>query len=610
MLRKLTAKVPRIPLPEYADVAWAAQGNSGKLNDTGTLILYLVESLCIPLTIIATLFGNAQLGLALWFAAGICDWAASRKDSNLSRIASYANLGPNLRALIRSIAAFFPLATLSASESFTEQPALYAGYVLVVVVVQLTWAAVIVLVNLLSQAAPVLRYQPGPSPQDETFSAYGRVYSAAVQTPAPLVIAEGLFIGMWMAFFASEWVRETFPAFGMRALWMPLLAIALATAYGIAVFSQVRKLRKSAKAAEAEIVAQVGEFSPRYVFYISMAFGQAAFMANQWIPVFDRVAERGIMVVREASQLLPLAASKLPVYYAATPRQLETLILPSVKAAFYPSFSDRNAHLMRNPLVKHVMILHGDSDKASSMNALARGYDEIWVAGEAAVERYWNAGIDIPRQKFAIVGRPQAGGLKSGPLNQQPKIVLYAPTFEGYYEETNYTSLAKMGPEIVKWLLANRPDVRIWFKPHPSTGRQLRSMLTPKAQIEMLLRTGGNGNLVVADQRLAINDCLERADILVTDVSSVMTDFLYTLRPIVVCNPKGFTAGEFEARYPNTTSAYRLDAGLEAIGEIFDDALGADSKQTGRAAAKIRLLGDLPGGPQAAFAAEIHRLTS
>ena len=72
--------------------------------------------------------------------------------------------------------------------------------------------------------------------------------------------------------------------------------------------------------------------------------------------------------------------------------------------------------------------------------------NESWaiVAGQAAIDRYDQAGVTIPASKFVIVGRPQMSPLQRAdrPIAEiDPPTVLFAPTWRGYNAQTTLSSL-------------------------------------------------------------------------------------------------------------------------------------------------------------------------
>jgi hypothetical protein len=322
--------------------------------------------------------------------------------------------------------------------------------------------------------------------------------------------------------------------------------------------------------------------------------------------------KRAVIVVREGHNVAPIGQTTLPVIYAPQTRHVEQVVLPTVRVAFYLANAGKNVHLQREPGIKHIFLNHGDSDKSTSANPVSRVYDEVWVAGEAAIDRYHAAGIDIPTERFAIVGRPQVDNLLVGPRpSSAPRQVLYGPTWEGYYQESNYSSLEVMGVEVIKAILEHRPDVGIIFKPHPSSGVQRAGMRVAVAEIERLLRQAGNAerHVIAADQPgMTLNDCFDQADVLISDISSVVTDFLHTERPIIISNPRSIRHERFREIFPTQRASYLLDPDPASLLDVLDQTLGDDPLAAPRRAMKTYVLGDLPHGPLRAFSANVDRV--
>ncbi|MEN0069734.1 MAG: CDP-glycerol glycerophosphotransferase family protein, partial [Propionicimonas sp.] len=536
---------------------------------------------------VAVLSGAAwpALGFAL-LAIGF-DWAATREDSAVARIVDTAGAVPPLRAAVTALL----LAGTLAGPGRT-------GFVAVAVVVVLAWVGLTGLATGFSRSAPPLRFVPGAATQPEPLAGYARFYRSLTGTPGPFALALALaMVGGILA--ASNW-----------AGWL-LLAAAALVALGTAATSGLafRRLLGRAEADTEALLAELAGGQPRYLVHVSLGAGQSRYIVNQWLPVLDATPANGLLAVREASQLAPLRATRVPVVYAPSPRNLERVTLPGIPVAFYLAYGERNAHLLRDPSLAHVMLLHGDSDKATSANAQARGFDEVWVAGQAAVARDLAAGVDLAPDRFVVVGRPQVEPLlRADHVRAEPPVVFYAPTFEGYYQETAHSSLDTMGPALVRHLLAHRPEVRVWFKPHPASGVVRSSMLAAISEIEGLL--AGGDHVVVDRTDLSLVDCLARADVLVSDVSSVVSDFLATRRPVLVTNPAGLAPDEFTARYPSQRGSYLVGPDLAGFDDLLTAALGDDPLRTEREALVGYLLGDLPDGPQAAFDAALARISA
>ena len=82
----------------------------------------------------------------------------------------------------------------------------------------------------------------------------------------------------------------------------------------------------------------------------------------------------------------------MPVVYAPKTRHVEELIRPTTMVAYYLANAGKNVHLLREASIRHVFLNHGDSDKSTSANPVSRVYDGVWVAGQAAIDRYKAAG--------------------------------------------------------------------------------------------------------------------------------------------------------------------------------------------------------------------------
>ncbi|MBK9696392.1 MAG: hypothetical protein IPO80_02965 [Propionibacteriaceae bacterium] len=348
--------------------------------------------------------------------------------------------------------------------------------------VHVVWIALGALATWLWRSAPPLRFPPGSAAQPAR-----RCNARRASTPA-------------------GWGRRTSCSLTRVPPWSQALAAADAPwlPWGLVLRGspaplgggpwrsrEARRLLSRQADDEAALLAELSAGDPTYLVYVSLGAAQSRYIVNQWAPVFEATPLNGLMVVREASQLRPLVPTRVPVVYAPSTRHVERLTLPSITVAFYLAYGEKNAHLLRDPTRRHVMLLHGDSDKATSANAQARAFDEVWVAGPAAIERYRSAGVDVPRDRFVIIGRPQVEHLPVGPTGAARPTVLYAPTFEGYYDHTSHTSLDVMGPALVRQVLAEFPQASLWFKPHPASGVVRPSMLGAIAEVESLLETGG-----------------------------------------------------------------------------------------------------------------------
>ncbi|MGC4154324.1 MAG: CDP-glycerol glycerophosphotransferase family protein [Propionicimonas sp.] len=576
------ARLGRAPLPEWQELAWVARPRSWLPSGLTRWLadhLYLVALPYLGL-VVALLAQQPAWALALALLAAVLEWAASRADSRLARILDTAGLIPTLRAAGRAL--------LVSGTLFRPT------YVASVVVILLAWLGLLGLLAGFSRSLPPLRYQPGAEAQPEPLAGYLRCFRRATGTPGWVVVAEA--VALAGAAFAGQSV----------GLPLPFLAGALALMAAAVTAQAFRGLLGRAAADADRLLAELAATDPRYLVHVSLGAEQSRYIVNQWLPVLDATGINGLLAVREASQLLPLRVTRVPVVYAPSPRQLEQVTVPSVRVGFYLAFGEKNAHLLREPRLTHVMLLHGDSDKATSTNAQVAGFGEIWVAGQAGIDRYRAAGIDLPDERFVVIGRPQVEPLLAARQGTDERpVLLYAPTFEGYYAETAHSSLDTMGPAMIRRLLAGFPQLQVWFKPHPASGVVRPSMLAAIAEIEALL-TGGEHVIVDRSPALTLTDCLARADVLLSDISSVVSDFLATGRPVIVTNPGGLSREDYRAAYPSQRGSYVVDPDLADFDVAVTDALGPDPLRPEREALVGYLLGTVQ--PQAAFDAALARL--
>ena len=554
------------------------------------LLLHGVAAVALAVAAVIGAEWLALIGLAV---AILADFATSYPPVEEAQALDRLGAGPRTRAMLRSLA-------VAVAFGVGADDVALRLYAVAAVTAHASWVLFAYVMRKVNATSPAMAItKVGQELELRWF--YARARRRRARGPFVLLTLEWLVaLGLWLT---SDQVllAVLITAAGVGAM---LAFDALAVVWGRRFLGSGRVARY-----ERQLMAELTDYAPEVIVYMTAAAGQSAYILNQWLPALDRMNKNGIIVVREANNIAPIGETRLPILYAPKTRDVERFVLPSVKLALYPANGGRNAHLAREAGIKHIFLNHGDSDKSTSANPVARMYDEVWVAGEIAIDRYAAAGVELARDRFAIIGRPQVDALKVGPREAGgPPCVLYAPTFEGHYEEANYSSLEVMAPRMIRLLLAERPDVRIIFKPHPSTGMERRSMLTAKAEVTRLLAQAGRPHLI-AEQHpdLTLNDCFEMADVLISDISSVVTDFLHTERPILTSNPMGLTHDEYRSIFPSQAASYIVDPDLDEFLAGLDDALGEDSLRERRLEQKRHVLGDLPHGPLRAFCDEIDR---
>ncbi len=449
------------------------------------------------------------------------------------------------------------------------------------------------------------------------------------------------------------------------------VATAIAACAGIAPYAR-RSRHLGDKARVLRVVNdQIRDYAPQVVLYFSGA-RDAVYQVNMWLDTLARLDRPTMIIMRERFLVPLLGRTGLPVVCIDGTVDLMNFSVPSARVALYPSNTGKNLHMIRNRGVAHVFIGHGDSDKAASSNPFAKVYNQVWVAGQAGRDRYLRAGVGVRDDDIVEVGRPQladlsqAGEGTAGPL----RTVLYAPTWEGWdADDLTQTSLILMGPQIVRALLDDAPQLRVLYKPHPLTGtrdrraakahKKIAAMIadanqargsahgspagsgpadatssagaaaaaelariearllklaggvqagdyavlsrdsTPDPQAEEEWQQleaawhklywsseGGSRHRVITGPRPTLYECFNQSDMLISDISSVVSDFIATGKPYMVTNAVGLADDDFRAKFPSAAAAYLIGpdcAGLADIGALAagngDDPLAEDRRK-------------------------------
>ncbi|WP_133249846.1 CDP-glycerol glycerophosphotransferase family protein [Brachybacterium endophyticum] len=375
-------------------------------------------------------------------------------------------------------------------------------------------------------------------------------------------------------------------------LVLPLIALAVA---GYHALDSFRRVRDSVNA-DNNLYAAVEAYAPKFVLYYGVPAG-SAYQVGMWIEYLERIGEPFIVVLRKTSAFREIRRlTDAPVVVRTNIWQLDDVITPSITTAFYVNNSAPNVHLVRYPQITHVQLLHGDSDKASSFNPVTALYDKVFVAGQAAIDRYENNGVDIPQEKFTIVGRPQVETVEQqGPENLPVRTVLYAPTWEGHYADTNYGSLP-VGPQIIRELLDR--GITVVFRPHPFSYRNPAARQNISAIKQMLREdqeASGREHLWgrAAEKDLDAFGCFNAADAMISDVSSVVPDFLYSGKPYGLVT-MSYSIAEFERMFPLARSAYVIAEDLSNLDEMLEGLLVTDPKGNQRKQTRVDYLGPFP----------------
>ncbi|MYQ79104.1 MULTISPECIES: hypothetical protein [unclassified Streptomyces] len=410
--------------------------------------------------------------------------------------------------------------------------------------------------------------------------------------------------------------------------------------------------------------AWLADYRPTVGMYFSGG-SSSAYQANMWLDALAALGERPVVVLRERFMMQRIGATDLPVVCLPKVAQLLRLEHSTLKVLIHPANSGKTSQVLRIPTIKHAFVNHGESDKLSSCNPYAKAYDEVWVAGPAARERYALADVGVRDADVVEIGRPQLAPIApyAGPPAGPYTTVLYAPTWEGWDGNPGNTSVVLAGENIVRHLLAD-PGVRLLYKPHPMTGSVDPRAGAADARIQELIHAANRArpgprpapeaaeepgahrpefrpdaddaermlaqgtppagraaalaaataereaahwaalpageHRIVTGAEPSLYSCFNAADLLISDVSSVVSDFLAGEKPYAVANTSGLADAVFRETFPTVSAATVLTpdaAGVPALLAAVR-APGGDGLAETRAALKLRLLG--PSDPPSA----------
>jgi hypothetical protein len=125
-------------------------------------------------------------------------------------------------------------------------------------------------------------------------------------------------------------------------------------------------------------------------------------------------------------------------------------------------------------------------------------------------------------------------------------------------------------------------------------------------------RTPPGAHLVVPSTGASLFACFDQADVLVTDISSVLSDFLASGKPHAVCNPSGSGVEEFVRTFPSAGAAVVVGPRGEGLPEVIAVATGAagDEHAAARRRLAAELLGPEPGRATERFADAVDALAA
>ncbi|MET0930752.1 MAG: CDP-glycerol glycerophosphotransferase family protein [Aeromicrobium sp.] len=403
------------------------------------------------------------------------------------------------------------------------------------------------------------------------------------------------------------WVRAE-PPFPFR-VWLVAAAIAVvltvgaivaqpafqvaAAFFGLGVLGLITAIFRRYASGCQEVRDALVAYRPR----IAMPYaGKVGIHIGMWSPWIDRTEIPWVIVARSPALFHQLAAM-----YPDTPI-VEGEIPASVTGAFYSHGAGANADFIAGSTATHVFLGHGDSDKPLSASERVLQYDLVTVAGQAAIDRFVAAGLDVPADRIRVIGRPQTEGIAIGARRVPPNpTVLYAPTWRHADDALNVSSLA-VADRIVQALLDRGCTVA--FRRHFAGQNHVEAEAMIVRVNELLMadyeRTKRPHWWGPEAMERPLIDAFNDADAMVSDVSGIVVDFMASVKPVVMYAAQFTDPDAFRAAHPTAQAAYVIDRDLTQLDAALGSALGKDPLAAARAERADHYL----GGPDRARPAQ------
>jgi hypothetical protein len=416
-----------------------------------------------------------------------------------------------------------------------------------------------------------------------------RAESSLLIPPAVVYAATPVWIALLGVSSAAKWTA-----------WPLAIAVAVGAIATAVVGLQALRIRLRGSWSSKRLREALERYDAAFALHFS-APDHTEYHVEMWQPYLERVGRPWIIVLREPQPFATLskaaAAAGIPVLYCPLIEHVDEVVTPGLRAVFYVNNGMKNTHMVRFNRLTHIQLLHGDSDKASSFNPVTAMFDRVFVAGQAGIDRYAANGVLIPREKFDIVGRPQVETIAvthDHVRDVTDKVVLYATTWVSHYDDANYSSL-RIGEQIIGKLLERK--VTVILRPHPYTDRDATSARRI-ARLQQILADDrektGRAHVfgAAATTELTVFDCANRVDAMISDVSGIASDFLYSGKPFAMTNMLGETTEDFEASFPLARAAYVIAKDGSNLDGVLDNLLTDDPLEAVRRDVKTYYLGD------------------
>lgn len=362
----------------------------------------------------------------------------------------------------------------------------------------------------------------------------------------------------------------------------------------------------------SEMIIALDAYQPDCVFYFTAPSENFLYHINMWLPYLKETKLKFYIMIREEMHLKELMdlADDVPIVVAPSLTAMERHLPSSVKLAFYANNGTKNTHLVRFNNIQHIQLLHGDSEKPPSFNPVSKMYDKLFVSGQRAIDRYAENRVYIDKNNFEIIGRPQISNINifTPTLKKNGSYtVLFAPTWVGFHEDTKFSSLFYIY-DTIKYLITSKTNVKIILRLHPITDRNDKKTSEYLKKIDALLNISKDEHILCSNRDII--DDFNESDCLITDVSSVPIDYLYSEKPIVHIDVNALSNYfETDKRYEQYSKCvYMIDADYNNVEEVFKHVFENDTLLESRKKVKSYYHGSFAKPLDEVFTSTVNRL--
>jgi len=248
---------------------------------------------------------------------------------------------------------------------------------------------------------------------------------------------------------------------------------------------------------------------------------------DMYRPYINRTSRRAIVIAKSLKTKTPenINLSNVPVFLTQHDFRASRDLagITSLDTVLHITEANENYAFIKNfPNYIHVYANHSDSDKHASITRSAAAYDFVLAADRISMLRYAQAALPVPQEKLAIIGGAPIEGVKVAEGFGEITNVLYTPTWEGHSETVNFSSIHKIADKVIA-LMASGYKLR--YRPHPGTGKNSSTHKKLSAKIQ---------NAVAAESKTSKADDFNWSDVILSDISGVMTEYLFTRKPIII----------------------------------------------------------------------------